>query len=43
MAEAERLNERVIHRTLSLDDTCTGEHGIGCGKIGFLIAEQGGL
>ena len=43
MAEAERLNERVIHRALSLDDTCTGEHGIGCGKIGFLIAEQGGL
>jgi len=41
MAEAERLNERVVHRALSLDGTCTGEHGIGCGKIDFLIAEHG--
>ena len=41
MAEAERLNERVVHRALSLDGTCTGEHGIGCGKIEFLIAEHG--
>jgi D-lactate dehydrogenase (cytochrome) len=41
MAEAERLNERVVHRALSLEGTCTGEHGIGCGKIDFLIAEHG--
>ncbi len=41
MEEAERLNERVVHRALSLDGTCTGEHGIGCGKIDFLIAEHG--
>jgi D-lactate dehydrogenase (cytochrome) len=41
MAEAERLNERVVHRALSLGGTCTGEHGIGCGKIDFLIAEHG--
>ena len=41
MAEAERLNERVVHRALSLDGTCTGEHGIGCGKMDFLIAEHG--
>jgi D-lactate dehydrogenase (cytochrome) len=27
MAEAERLNERVLQRALSLDGTCTGEHG----------------
>jgi D-lactate dehydrogenase (cytochrome) len=41
IAEAERLNERLVHRALSLDGTCTGEHGIGCGKIDFLIAEHG--
>ena len=41
MAEAERLNQRLVHRALSLDGTCTGEHGIGCGKLEFLIAEHG--
>jgi D-lactate dehydrogenase (cytochrome) len=41
MAEAERLNQRIVYRALSLDGTCTGEHGIGCGKIDFLIAEHG--
>ena len=39
--EAERLNERVVYRAMSLDGTCTGEHGIGCGKMDFLIAEHG--
>jgi D-lactate dehydrogenase (cytochrome) len=41
MAEAKRLNQRLVYRALSLDVTCTGEHGIGCGKIDFLIAEHG--
>ena len=41
MAEAERLNKRLVHRALSLDGTCTGEHGVGCGKIDFLLAEHG--
>jgi D-lactate dehydrogenase (cytochrome) len=41
MAEAERLNEPLVHLALSFDGTCTGEHGIGCGKIDFLIAEHG--
>ncbi|MBV8376745.1 MAG: FAD-binding protein [Verrucomicrobia bacterium] len=41
MAEAERLNERLVDRALSLDGTCSGEHGIGCGKLDFLIAEHG--
>jgi D-lactate dehydrogenase (cytochrome) len=41
MAEAERLNQRLVNRALSLDGTCTGEHGIGCGKLDFLIAEHG--
>ena len=41
MAEAERLNQRLVHRALLLDGTCTGEHGIGCGKLDFLVAEHG--
>jgi FAD/FMN-containing dehydrogenase len=41
MAEAERLNQRLLNRALSLDGTGTGEHGIGCGKLDFLIAEHG--
>src|SRR4029077_20791877 len=41
MAEAERLNQRLVYRALSLDGTCTGEHGIGCGKIDFVLAEHG--
>jgi D-lactate dehydrogenase (cytochrome) len=41
IAEAERLNQRLVHRALSLDGTCTGEHGVGCGKIDFLLAEHG--
>jgi len=28
MAEAERLNQRLVYRALSLDGTCTGEHGM---------------
>jgi D-lactate dehydrogenase (cytochrome) len=38
---AERLKKRLIHRALSLDGTCSGEHGVGYGKIDFLIAEHG--
>jgi D-lactate dehydrogenase (cytochrome) len=34
------LNQRFVHRALSLDGTCTGEHGVGCGKLDFLIAEH---
>ena len=41
VAEAERLNERLIRRALALEGTCTGEHGIGCGKLEYLIAEHG--
>ncbi len=41
MAEAERLNRRLVDRALALDGTCTGEHGIGHGKVDFLAAEHG--
>jgi D-lactate dehydrogenase (cytochrome) len=33
--------ERLIHRAISMEGTCTGEHGVGSGKIKFLEAEHG--
>jgi D-lactate dehydrogenase (cytochrome) len=42
LAEANRLNDRLVARALSMDGTCTGEHGVGYGKIDFLTAEHGG-
>ena len=41
IAEAKRLNERLVMRALAMDGTCTGEHGIGFGKLDFLVAEHG--
>ncbi len=38
---AQRLNERMIERALAMGGTCTGEHGIGCGKIDLLAQEHG--
>ena len=39
--EADRLNDRLVMRALAMDGTCTGEHGIGLGKMKFLTAEHG--
>jgi D-lactate dehydrogenase (cytochrome) len=41
IAEASRLNDRMVARALAMEGTCTGEHGIGYGKIDFLVAEHG--
>ena len=41
MAEAEILNERLVRRAIALDGTCTGEHGVGLGKIKFMELEHG--
>jgi D-lactate dehydrogenase (cytochrome) len=41
IAEARRLNDRMVARALAMDGTCTGEHGVGYGKMDFLIAEHG--
>ena len=38
---AEDLHERMVMRALAMDGTCTGEHGIGYGKMDFLVAELG--
>ncbi len=39
--EAERLNQRIVERALRMDGTCTGEHGVGLHKMGFLLDEHG--
>jgi len=41
VARATAVNERMVMRALAMDGTCTGEHGIGYGKLDFLIAEHG--
>ena len=41
IAEAKRLNERLVIRALDLGGTSTGEHGVGLGKLDFLVAEHG--
>jgi D-lactate dehydrogenase (cytochrome) len=40
-AKAEQLNHSLVHRTLNLGGTCSGEHGIGLHKQDFLKAESG--
>ncbi|MDI4663991.1 FAD-binding protein [Xanthobacter autotrophicus] len=41
MARARAFNDRLVLRALALDGTCTGEHGIGLGKMDFLALELG--
>ena len=41
IAEAERLNERLVMRAISMGGTSTGEHGIGSGKMKYLPLEHG--
>eukprot|EP00753_Platysulcus_tardus_P015838 PLAT5307.2.p1 GENE.PLAT5307.2~~PLAT5307.2.p1 ORF type:complete len:498 (+),score=236.04 PLAT5307.2:3-1496(+) len=41
VAAAEELNARMITRAIDADGTCTGEHGVGIGKRGYLRRELG--
>jgi D-lactate dehydrogenase (cytochrome) len=38
---AKALLERLVERALAMDGTCTGEHGVGQGKMKYLPAEHG--
>jgi D-lactate dehydrogenase (cytochrome) len=43
-AEVARVHtflERLVERALAMDGTCTGEHGVGQGKMKYLHAEHG--
>jgi D-lactate dehydrogenase (cytochrome) len=39
--EADDINRRVVSRALEMGGTCTGEHGVGIGKLDYLDAEHG--
>ncbi|MFZ5486330.1 MAG: FAD-binding oxidoreductase [Pseudomonadota bacterium] len=38
---AEDLNHKLVARTLRMGGTCSGEHGVGLHKMGFLLDEAG--
>lgn len=40
-ATAERLSLQMVQRAIAMEGTCTGEHGIGLHKMGFLVDEAG--
>ncbi len=43
VARAKAVNARMVDKALALGGTCTGEHGVGAGKIGYLEAEHGAV
>lgn len=41
MVRAEKFMDRLVKRALAMEGTCTGEHGIGQGKMKYLAMELG--
>jgi D-lactate dehydrogenase (cytochrome) len=41
VAEVQRINQAMVDRALAVGGTCTGEHGIGFGKLDSLEKEHG--
>ncbi len=43
VARAKAVNARMVEKALTLGGTCTGEHGVGLGKMGYLEVEHGAV
>ena len=41
LTEAKRLSHRMAERALRMGGTCTGEHGVGHGKLAYMQEEHG--
>jgi D-lactate dehydrogenase (cytochrome) len=41
LADAKRINSRLVQRAQAMGGTCSGEHGVGIGKMEYLPAEHG--
>ncbi|MGZ4031793.1 MAG: FAD-binding oxidoreductase [Tumebacillaceae bacterium] len=41
VARAKKVNDRIVQFSLENGGTCTGEHGVGIGKAGYLMQEHG--
>jgi D-lactate dehydrogenase (cytochrome) len=41
LAVATELNARLVRRAMAVGGTCSGEHGVGIGKIDYLADEHG--
>lgn len=41
VAAARRVNRTVVEHSIAAGGSCTGEHGVGIGKLAFMAAEHG--
>lgn len=41
LAEAHKIDTRLVQRAIAMEGTCTGEHGVGIGKRDYLVPELG--
>ena len=41
LAQVKEINGRLVHRALAMGGTCSGEHGVGMGKMEYLVDEHG--
>ena len=39
--QANEVNDRMVRHAIALGGTCTGEHGVGLGKIRYMREEHG--